>query len=360
MAITKEQLKEVIGKIESKEARIFLYATDAEQYDDSVRFTYKFASKLNELGYAASIVHQKTDFKCEWAEEYVDIEKLKFKYFEAGEFDIRMEDFFFLPEEASHLMPNIMKAPCKNVIVVHNWFKVLQALEPGTYWDTYRLTTAITLSEPTTDYIKMVMPFASVATITGSVDADSFPKPESTTDKRMQVAYVASRDGGNKSNNAIKSFYALYPYLRFISFLEVSKMDKKTRSTILQESAFFVSFDEYNTWPTYALEAINSGCLICGWDGLGATNVLNTETAIIVPNGDVVRISLAMGSLVEEYLLHNVPEERIKAAEEAAGKYSDEAELKSFDGVISELFASRIGDIEKYISNIKEEVKDAE
>ncbi len=359
MAVTPEQLRSVIDKIKKKESNLYFYAEDAQQFDESVLFVYQHVAMLIELGYNATIVHSTDGFVPDWVNEYMSFDKIPVKYFAAGEFDIRIEDFFFAPEFATKLMESISSAPCKNVIVVGNWFKILQALEPGVYWDTYNIRTAISLGIETSDYVKAIMPFASVATLTHPIDDPVFHKPESMTSKKMTVAFSSSRDGGNKSSNAIKTFYALYPYLRFVQFINISGMEKEARAAVMQDATWFATFDEFATHPIHQVEAIKCGCLLVGWDGLNCTTTINSKTAVVVPNGDVFRAGLAIGGVIEEYILNTTPTSRIEAAEEAASEYAISKGKEKNALIYEELLNTRIKELEELEERIKKGTSNA-
>jgi len=252
-------------------------------------------------------------------------------------------------------MENLQKqnAPCKKVVFCQNWYYILNALPPGVFWPTYGINDCMSVSRSQTEYIKMIMPTVKCKQVYGQIPSDVFYPPEKMTDKKMQVAFIPSRDGGTKSYNVIKTFYAMFPHFRFIQFAEIRNLSKDDYAELLRESAFFAHFDEYSSWGTAPIEAFLSKTLVAGWDGVGGREYMNTENMWIVPNGDIVRLALAIGNMIERYMTDDITEERYNAMQLACTNYSAESEKDSIITAHNEYREERIEEINRMIEMVK-------
>jgi hypothetical protein len=259
-----------------------------------------------------------------------------------------MEDFFFIPEGFPNVMENLAKqnAPCKRVVFCQNWFYVLNALPPGQFWNNYGIHDCMSVSKSQTEYLNMIMPQVKCKQVYGQISSKVFYPPENMVDKKLQVAFIPSRDGGTKSYNVIKTFYALFPHFRFVQFAEVRGLAKDDYAKLLRESAFFVHFDEISSWGTAPIEAFLSKTLVAGWDGVGGREYMTTDNMWIVPNGDILRLAMAIGNMVETFTMDDIRPEMWMAMENACTNYSEESERDSIITAHNEYRQERIAEIQ--------------
>lgn len=362
MPITKKDVKTVIDRLENGEYTNYFYLPDFEKPSGGVKLTYDHVKCMNENGFNAKVIHQKSGFIPEWLKDYYPqnedgtFENIPIMYLDDDKLPISMEDFFFIPEGFPQLMENLakQKAPCKKVAFCQNWYYVLNALPAGVFWDSYDIYDCMSVSQSQTDYLKMIMPFLNVKNVVGHIP-DDFSKPEKETDKKLQIAFIPSRDGGTKSYNVIKTFYALFPYFRFIKFQEIRGLEKEVYAELLKDSAFYVHFDEYSSWGTAPIEAYKSGCLVAGWDGVGGREYMNTDNTWIVPNGDIMRLALAIGNMVETYVMDDVPDRTYEAMEEATLLYTKEAERDSIISTHNSWREDRIKEMNRLMELVNDE-----
>ena len=127
-------------------------------------------------------------------------------------------------------------------------------------------------------------------------------------------------------------------------------MDKDTFAFAMRESAFYAHFDEASSWGTAPIEAWNSGCLVAGWDGVGGREFMSSANTWLAPNGDIVRLALAMGNMIETYIMNSVPEEMLENMKEQCERYTPETERASIIKVHKEYKEERIAEIESLIN----------
>ena len=126
-------------------------------------------------------------------------------------------------------------------------------------------------------------------------------------------------------------------------------MDKDTFATAMRESQFYAHFDETSSLGTAPIEAWRSGCLVAGWDGVGGREFMNPQNTWLAPNGDIVRLALAMGNMIESFLMNSVSSESVDSMEEACNRYTVEAERESILKVHEEYTNDRIKEMKLLI-----------
>lgn len=355
MSLTKQEVDAVIDKLGEGDYTCYFFLPDFERPSGGVKVTYDHVRCMNQNGFNAKIIHQKSGFIPEWLEEYYEknedgtYDDLPMVYLDDGKLAINMEDFFFIPEGYPQLMENLQKqgAPCKKIVFCQNWYYVLNALPAGVFWDQYGIRDCMSVSESQTQYLKMIMPFLRTKNVYGHIPSDVFFPPEKLSGKKLEVAFIPSRDGGTKSYNVIKTFFALFPYFKFIKFREVKGLSKEEYAQTLRECAFYVHFDEYSSWGTAPIEAYLSKCLVAGWDGVGGREYMNTKNTWLVPNGDIMRLALAIGNMVETYIMHDITEERYQEMENATLNYSLDSEKDSIIRAHNEYRDERVSELKQ-------------
>lgn len=363
--VTTNELDDIIGKLEDGEYKSYFFVPDFEKESGGVKLVYDHVRCMNQNGFKAVVIHQKDGFKPKWLEEYYptdadgNFENIPMVYLDNGNLPINMEDFFFIPEGFPNVMENLAKqnAPCKRVVFCQNWYYVLNALPPGQFWNHFGITDCMSVSRSQTEYLKMIMPQINYKQVYGQIPSEVFYPPEKMTDKKMQVAFIPSRDGGLKSYNVIKTFYALFPHFRFIQFAEVRNLAKDEYAKLLRDSAFFVHFDEFSSWGTAPIEAFLSKTLVAGWDGVGGREYMNTDNMWIVPNGDIIRLAMAIGNMIETFMMNEVRPETWEAMAVACENYSATSEKDSIVTAHNEYRQERIQEIEQIkeiVSKMKE------
>ena len=363
MAVTKQDIQRVIDKLGDGDYTSYFFLPDFDKPSGGVKLAYDHVKAMNENGFKAKIIHQKEGYQPEWLKDYYEQDEdgkfinIPVIGLDEGKLPVLIEDFFFIPEGFPNVMENLAKqnAPCKRIVFCQNWYYVLNALPAGVFWSDYGITDCMSVSKSQTEYLNMIMPGLNIRNVVGHIPSDVFYPPDSMSEKKLQIAYIPSRDGGTKSHNVIKTFYAMHPYFRFIKFIELKGLSKDDYARALRESALYVNFDEYSSWGTAPIEAFMSKTLVAGWDGVGGREYMNTDNMWIVPNGDILRLALAIGNMVEKYIMDDIDEKTYSAMEEAASMYTKEAERDSIISVHSDWRDQRIEEFNQLISRIPDE-----
>lgn len=363
MAITQSDINGVIEKMENGDYTSYFFVPDFPKPSGGVKVIYDQVQIMNQNGFKAVIVHQKPGFKAPWLDEHYKKKDdgtyahIPVVYLEQENLALKMEDFFFIPEGYPQLMENLaqQKAPCKKVVFCQNWYYVMNALQPGVTWDQLGINDVIVNCHTVGNYVKLLMPSMNIKVLTTAIDGDLFKVDDPIKSKHPFVAFQPSRDGGMKSSNVIKTFYALHPHFRWVQFKELVGMNYADFADSMKDSQFYVHFDEHCGWPTAPLEAFNAGCYVAAWDGVGSVDYLSSENCWLVQNGDILRLALAIGNMIEKWILDEIPNGLEAAMQAAIDRYTLDIEKDSAIATYNEYREDRIKELEQLIELIKKQ-----
>lgn len=353
MSITKTDVGNFIDKLNNKDYTSWFYAPDFDKPSGGIKVIYDQVQILNQNGFKARVIHQKVGFKPEWLEglyekdEDGNFKDIPITYLDDGNLPLSMEDFFFIPEGFPQLMENLkdQNAPCKKIVFCQNWYYIMNALKPGVTWDHYGIRDVLVNCDTVGRYTQMLMPLMNIKKVTSSIDGDLFKVEDSVKTKKPIVAFQPSRDGGVKSSNVLKTFYALYPHFKWVQFKELTDMSQEVYAESLKECQFYIHFDEYCGWGTAPLEAFHANCYVAAWDGVGTMDYLSPENCWLVPNGHILKMALAIGNMVEAFMVDTIPETMDSKIVDAMEIYTKQAELDSTIKVHTEYRDDRIEEL---------------
>ena len=363
MSFTKKDVNRIIGNLEKGKYKSYFFCPDFDKPSGGVGLLYDHVRIMNELGFPGVVLHQKPGYVPEWLEDRA--KGVPIEYLDDDKLELHMEDFFFIPEGFPNVMEMLQKqnVPCKRIVFCQNWYYILNALQPGQTWQSLGVGDCMSVSKFQTHYIQTIFPGMNCKNIVGSIDPEVFFPPKSEIEKRPIVAFIPSRDGGLKSSNVIKTFYMLFPHFKWIQFRQLGGMPTEVFASAMRDAAFYVHFDELSSWGTAPIEAWNSGCLVAGWDGVGGVEYMrpvnvNRETHEVVgntwlaPNGDIIKLALAIGNMIETWVTDEVPDEIVRNAAIACEIYTPTAERDSIQAIHNEYREERMKELNALKKNI--------
>lgn len=367
MAVTKKDIAGIIDQLEEGNYKSFFFCPDFEKPSGGVGLLYDHVRIMNELGFNAVVLHQKSGFKVEWLGDRA--EGVPVEYIEDNNLNISMHDFIFIPEGMTNIMEQLQQqnVPAKKIVFCQNWLYILNSLQPGQTWQHLGIGDCLSVSDFQTRYIQAIMPGMRCKNVVGSIDPEVFYPPESMLDKKPIVSFYPSRDGGMKSSNVIKTFYLLFPHFKWVQFRQMGGLETEAYAEALSESAFYVHFDEYSSWGTAPIEAWRSGCLVAGWHGEGGVEYMRPVNMTgqgkqgntwLAPNGDIVKLALTIGNMLETWITDSVDPEIIRNAEAACEMYTPEAERDSILAVHNSYREERVAELTGFMDNLPDDVEE--
>ena len=321
---------------------------------------------LNELGYKASILHEKNDYKlradengqgiAEWlGEAYANLPHVSI---EGQELNISPADFIVIPEIFSNIMDQVKGFPCKKVVFFQSYDYLLELLPIGKRWNTdYGFNDVITTSEKQAEYLKTLFP--SIQTQVVPVSIPSYFK---NSDKpKVPVIAIHTRNQSDAAKIA-KSFYLQFPVYKWVTFKVLRGLPREQFATELAKSCLAVWIDDSAGFGTFPVEAIECNTPVIGkMPNLIPEWMETTDeqgNLVIKNNGVWTNTTLNIPELIATYLKvwleDSVPTELTDGINESKGMYTSEKQVEAITKAYGSLQENRIAELKATLSKLEE------
>ena len=117
-------------------------------------------------------------------------------------------------------------------------------------------------------------------------------------------------------------FRNLYPHFAEVPWVEIAGVSRSEAAAIMRESLVFASMSCLEGLGLPPLEAMASGCLVCGFDGWGGREYASRENGLWVPDGDLEAFAGAIAQALT--LDQDTAARQIRAGLETAALFSEE------------------------------------
>lgn len=367
------QVKDVLANLESKNFKLYFFTLDTKGNPTAgIANIYEHVKILNELGYNASILHEKNDYKlrgdqegsgiADWlGEEYAALPHFSI---EGQNLNISPADFIIIPEIFANIMDQVKTFPCKKVVLSQSYDYLLELLQIGKRWNTdYGFNDVITTSEKQATYLKSLFP--SIKTHVIPVSIPSYFK---NSDKpKIPVVSILTRNQGDAAKIA-KAFYLQFPIYKWITFKELRGLSREQFATELGKSCLAVWVDDQSGFGTFPLEAIESNTPVIGkipnmipeW----MENVDENNNVTIKQNGVWTNTTLNIPELIATYLKvwleDAVPSDLTDGINETKGAYTSEKQVETATKVYTSLFENRINEMKITLETLENAQKEIE
>jgi len=365
------QVKEVLAKLESKDFNLYFFTLDTKGNPTAgIANIYEHVKILNDLGYNASILHEKNDYKlrgdqegngiADWlGEEYASLPHTSI---ESQQLNVSPADFIIIPEIFANIMDQVKGFPCKKVVFSQSYDYLLELLPIGKRWNVdYGFTDVITTTERQSNYLKTLFP--SIQTHIVPVSIPSYFKD---SDKpKIPVVTILTRNQGDAAKIA-KSFYLQYPIYKWVTFKELRGLPREQFASELSKSCLAVWVDEQSAFGTFPLEAIECNTPVIGkipnmipeW----MENVDEQGNVSIKQNGIWTNTILNIPELIATYLKvwleDSVPSDLTDAINESKGGYTSEKQVSVASKVYTALHENRISELKITLETLENSEKE--
>jgi len=283
---------------------------------------YRHVDILNANGFSAAILHQQEGFRCSWFDNQTAVAYVSNA--SAGNID-----YLVVPEIYGPGIAKLGKA-IKKVIFNQNSYYTFKDYS----LDKHDLTTpyvhkdtvaALVVSENNKNYLQYVFPELPIFRVHYSVDRSLF---KNDLPKRRQIAFMPRKNVEDVVQviNILKFRNALRGY----ELIPITGKNEVEVAAILRESLIFLSFGYPEGCPLPPMEAMASGCITIGYDGMGGREYFTPEFAYPVAHGDIVAFARAVEEVI--HLYEKNPESLNQKTQSASrfitGRYSAEREEK--------------------------------
>ena len=365
------QVKEVLAKLESKDFNLYFFTLDTKGNPTAgIANIYEHVKILTNLGYRASILHEKNDYKlrgdqegngvADWlGEEYASLPHTSI---EGQQLNISPADFIIIPEIFANIMDQVKAFPCKKVVFSQSYDYLLELLPIGKRWNTdYGFTDVITTTERQSNYLKTLFPSIQTHLVPVSI-----PSYFTDSDKpKIPVVTILTRNQGDAAKIA-KSFYLQYPVYKWITFKELRGLPREQFASELSKSCLAVWIDEQSSFGTFPLEAIECNTPVIGkipnmipeW----MESVDAEGNVTIKQNGVWTNTTLNIPELIATYLKvwleDSVPSDLTEGINESKGLYTSEKQIEVATNVYSTLRDNRISELKITLETLENAQKE--
>ena len=374
-----ERIEETIKNLKGNNVTFYFFVVDCKNVPNgNMQYIYQLAKTLYDKKYNVKMLYQleneyskeellelqrkekEIDYNRvftgvgEWlGDEYMQLEHLNIS---KNEWRVGPCDFLFIPEVFSSLMKQTYqyKAPCKRIVVLHNFDYITEFIPYNDEWGTYGIRDVVTTTEQQKQQILSVFPYVKCQIISPFID-ECFRK--TVKPKKLVVNIISKKT--EDVNRIMKQFYWKYPMYKFISFRDLRGYPKNTFADFLQESAITIWIDNETPFGYSAIEAIRSGNIVIGkvpehmpeWMGDGEG---------LLDNGvwtyDINLIPDILARVLGSWMQDNVPSVLYENMEKLNNLYTFDVWDKNIDNFTQNLIQNRINEfieIKSAITNKK-------
>lgn len=364
-----KQGKSVLEKLNNKDFTLYFFTLDTKGNPTAgIANIYEHVKTLNSLGYKASILHEKNDYKlkgdengngiAEWlGEEYASLPHASI---EGQQLNISPSDFIIIPEIFSNIMDQVKSFPCKKIVFSQSYDYLLELLPIGKRWNTdYNFHDVITTSEKQARFVNSLFP--SIRTHVVPVSIPSYFKENEQP--KIPVVTIVSRNHGDAAKIA-KAFYLQFPVYKWITFKELRGIPRRQFANELAKSCLAVWIDDQAGFGTFPLEAMECNTPVIGKMPNMIPEWMETKDEegnyMIKNNGVWTNTTLNIPELIATYikvwLEDSVPSELLESMKSSKGQYSPEKQTQSIENVYAGLLENRKKEVEALIENLESQV----
>jgi hypothetical protein len=360
------QLTTVLGNLDNKDFTLYFFTLDTKGNPTAgIANIYEHVKLLNELGYKATILHEKTDYKLvgdengngvgDWlGEEYA---KLPHTAIEGQNLNISPADFIIIPEIFSNIMDQVKGFPCKKIVLSQSYDYLLELLPIGKRWNTdYGFHDVITTTTKQAQYLSNLFPSLNTHIVPVSI-----PSYFKDSDKpKIPVVGIHTRNPAEAAKIA-KAFYLQYPVYKWVTFKELRGLSRKNFANELSKCCLAVWIDDGAGFGTFPLEAMECNTPVIGkmpnlipeWmesiDEQGNGSIRNngvwTNTTINIPE--------LIATYLKVWLEDSVPSNLTEGMAETKGTYTEEKQKTVLASVYSGLVENRKNELNNTLANLK-------
>jgi hypothetical protein len=359
------QIKTVLENLESKNFSLYFFVLDTKGNPTAgIANIYEHVKVLNSLGYKASILHEKNDYRlkgdengqgiADWlGEEYASLPHVSI---EGQTLNVSPADFIVIPEIFANIMEQVKSFPCKKIVFSQSYDYLLELLPIGKRWNTdFGFNDVITTSVKQAQYLSTLFP--SLNTHIVPVSIPTYFKP---SDKpKTPIVCIVTRNHGEAAKIA-KAFYLQYPVYKWITFKELRGIPRKQFASELGAACLGVWIDDGAGFGTFPLEAMECETPIIGkmpnlipeWmetkDEAGNPAVKNngvwTNTTLNIPE--------LIANYMKVWLEDSVPAELVNGIKDSQGQYTPEKQVEVITSVYFGLVENRKTELNNIISSL--------
>lgn len=295
-----------------------------------VRKIYQCVDTLNSHGISARVVHRDAEFRCDWFSNDTPIVSLDSVRFERG-------DLLVLPEIYSEFICEIAPG-VPHAVLNQNQFYTFHtsSISPDSWRAVHCDDTLgmIAVSQYGVDYLRYCFPTVPVHRLDYGVDSKVFFPPAVKKDKKISFM-------PRKRFDDLRQIFRILDLRGALDGWTLNPIDAMSETQVaenLRSSAIFLSMNDIEGFGIPPIEAMASGCLVVGYDGVGGREYMNRSVSIPIDSDDVYAFACAMEKVLNGWGKDQEIDEKItQGIQLVAHEYSKEREEQDIIRIFSEL-----------------------
>lgn len=291
MAAAQRQGAIVQQEVPSKKSRILYFCPDVTVRSAGVRRLYRHVAALNGQGFNAAVLHRKDGFKIP------DQPQVPILYLDRTM--PTANDVVVIPEGHPHVMHTLRENPCRRFVIALNWDYIFKTLPDRMDWRAFNIERVIVVSPFIGEMIAWAMQLP-IHLIASSIDADLYHFE--LAHKQPRVAYIQRKaaciDPLLRILGARNSAYT-----ERIRWQPLADLREEEYAAEIRAASIFLNLSTAEGFPTSCVEAMASGTVVAGFDGVGGRDLLrHGENCILAPTGDYVTLAYTLAPLLDNLL----------------------------------------------------------
>lgn len=344
-----EKIEKIISTLEEKKSKFFFFIPNIQTPNSSMYQIYWNAKVVKEMGFDSIIL---TESGSDYVKPYfVDQELMNIKHVTVSDkISISPEDFLIIPEIFTNVMEQLKNFTCEKIVLLQSLDYSLHALTPGIQWSDFGITKVLTVSDSLRDMVKDYFgEYYNIKRYKVGI-SDLFKE-----DKQLKKPILSfmSRNG-NDITDVIKLFYLKYPHFRFLTFQELSGLDRETYAKKIKESFACLWVDNISSFGTAPIECMKAGTIPIGLIPRIEHEYIKDFTGIWVY--DLFKLPDMIASVLTKYMEDEIPEDFSTRMEEVSSEYSMDKSKESLISVYSEFVTERVNHFKKLLELENKEI----
>lgn len=367
------QINGVLDNLSNKNFKLYFFTLDTKGNPTAgIANIYEHVKVLNELGYQASILCEKNDYKLQGDEngqgltdwlgaEYAALPHVSI---ESQKLNVGPSDFIIIPEIFANIMDQIKNFPCKKIVFSQSYDYLLELLPTGKRWNTdFGFHDVITTTEKQGRYLNTLFPSIRVHVIPVSI-----PSYFKTSDKpKIPVVAIHTRNQGDAAKIA-KAFYLQFPVYKWITFKELRGISRESFAKELGKSCLAVWIDDGSGFGTFPLEAMECNTPVIGKMPNLIPEWMETKDSdgeLVIRNNGVwtnttINIPELIATYIKVWLEDSVPADLLNGMVETRGTYTEEKQRISISEVYNGIIENRKAELTIMKTSLEEQNKNLE
>jgi hypothetical protein len=344
-----EKLEKIISNLENKKVKFFFFIPSIETPNSSMYQIYWNATIVREMGFESIILTEGDDYKKPY---FIDDHLMKMKHTKvSNKISIAPEDFLIIPEIFTNVMEQLKNFTCEKIVLLQSLDYALHSLTPGVQWSDFGITKVLTVSDSLKDMVHDY--FGEYYNVKRyKIGIDNIFKSSGEL-KRPIVSFIARN--GNDITDVIKLFYLKYPQYRFLTFQELSGLDRETYAKKLKDSFACLWIDNISTFGTVPLECMKANTLTIGLIPRIDHEYIKDYSGIWVY--ELFKLPDMIASILTKFLEDEIPNKFNEVMDDISSEYTMQASRESLINVYSEFINERLENFKKLLELEKQEVE---